>query len=271
MLETPADELVQRLRAAGCVFAEDEAALLRDVAATPAELDRLVTARVRGVPLEHLVGWVDFSGLRITLGPGVFVPRQRTVLMVEEAVRLARPGDVVVDLCCGSGAVGAGVLAAVPGVELHAGDMDPAAVRWARRNLPVSRVHRGELFAALPRDLRGRVAVLTCNAPYVPTGAVARMPPEARDHEPRHALDGGADGLAVIRRVVADAGGWLAPGGTLLFEVGDDQVAAAVVLVELAGLRASVARRREIGAIVVLGTAAPAVSRAEAPARDRVG
>lgn len=244
-----------RLRAAGCVFAEDEAALLQEAAATPADLERLVGARVRGVPLEHLVGWVDFHGLRIGVGPGVFVPRQRTTLMVDEAIRLARPDCVLVDLCCGSGAVGAAVLAAVPDVELHASDIDPVAVRWARSNLPASRVHRGELFAGLPRDLRGRVDVLTCNAPYVPTDAVALMPPEARDHEPLRTLDGGTDGLAVIRRVVAEAGDWLAPGGALLFEVGESQAAAAGVLVELAGLTPSVVRRRELGAAVVIGTA----------------
>lgn len=176
--------------------------------------------------------------------------------MVTEAARLLGPGDVVVDLCCGSGAVGAAVLAAVPGVELHAADIDPVAVRCARRNLGPARVHEGDLFAALPPSLRGRVQVITCNAPYVPTAAVASLPPEARDHEPRTSLDGGRDGLAVIARVLEQATEWLAASGTLLVEVADEQVAAAVALATGAGLSPRVVRREETGSVVL--TASPA-------------
>ena len=104
---------------------------------------------------------------------------------------------------------------------MHAADVDPAAVACARRNLPP--VYQGDLYAALPERLRGRVDLLVVNAPYVPTAAIATMPPEARDHEPRVALDGGADGLDVQRRVAADAPAWLRPGGALLIETGADQ------------------------------------------------
>jgi release factor glutamine methyltransferase len=245
--------LVARLRAAGCVFAEEEAALLVQAATTPAELERLAGRRVAGVPLEQVLGWAEFCGLRIALEPGVFVPRRRTALLVAEAARRARPGDVVVDLCCGSGAVGAAVRAAVPGIELHAADLDDVAVSCARRNLPGAEVHRGDLFDALPEGLRGRVAVLACNAPYVPSEAIALMPPEAREHEPRGTLDGGADGLRVLARVVAGAGRWLAPGGAVLFEVGEQQVPVARGLVADAGLRPHVARDPSVGAIVVGG------------------
>ncbi|WP_199584500.1 putative protein N(5)-glutamine methyltransferase [Blastococcus sp. TF02A-30] len=249
---SPAD-VVARLRAAGCVFAEEEAALLTG-AATGAALVDLVDRRVAGEPLEQLLGWVSFDGLRIALAPGVFVPRRRTELLVERAAALARPGGVVVDLCCGSGAVGAALAARVPGVELTAADLDAAAVACAVRNLPGVDVRQGDLFDALPARLRGRVDVLVANVPYVPTAAIASMPPEARDHEPRLALDGGDDGLAVARRVIDGAASWLAVGGVLLFETSGQQVPAATAAVAAAGLLPAVAEDGERGATVVLGT-----------------
>ncbi|GAA3798362.1 putative protein N(5)-glutamine methyltransferase [Amycolatopsis tucumanensis] len=214
--------LVSRLRAAGCVFAEDEARLLLEAASGPAELDALTARRVAGEPLEQVLGWAGFRGLRIHVEPGVFVPRRRTELLVEEAVRLAPPHPVAVDLCCGSGALGAALAAELDLAELHAADLDPAAVRCARRNVP-GEVHEGDLYEALPDGLRGRVDLLVVNVPYVPTDAVALMPPEARLHEPQLALDGGADGLDIARRVVAGAPEWLAPGGHLLIETSEQQ------------------------------------------------
>lgn len=244
--------VVARLRAAGCVFAEEEAALLLE-AATGAGLADLVDRRVAGEPLEQLLGWASFDGLRIAVAPGVFVPRRRTEFLVERAAAHARPGAVVVDLCCGSGAVGAALAARVPGLELHAADLDPAAVACARLNLPGADVRQGDLFAALDEGLRGRVDVLVANVPYVPTAAIALMPPEARDHEPRLALDGGDDGLAVARRVVAGAREWLAVGGVLLFETSSQQVPGATAALAAAGLAPEVAEDDERGATVVLG------------------
>ena len=97
-------DIVSTLRNAGCVFAEDEARLLIEAAADPAELARLVERRVAGIPLEQLLGWAEFAGLRIVVEPGVFVPRRRTELLVAEAARRAPPHATVVELCCGSGA-----------------------------------------------------------------------------------------------------------------------------------------------------------------------
>lgn len=251
----PRSSVVATLRAAGCVFAEDEAALLLAASADPAAVDALVARRVTGEPLEHLLGWAEFCGLRISVARGIFVPRRRTEALVEQAVARARAGAVVVDLCCGSGAVGAAVSAAVAGVELHAADVDPAAVACARRNLPRARVHQGDLFEALPAELRGRVDVLAANAPYVPTSAIGSMPPEARDHEPPVALDGGEDGLVVLRRIVSGAPDWLAPGGALLFETGRTQVPDAVAALRTAGLAPLVVEDPGRGATVVVGTA----------------
>lgn len=242
--------VVSRLRAAGCVFAEDEARLLLEAAATPADLDAMVSRRVSGLPLEQVLGWVEFVGLRIALEPGVFVPRQRTSLLAWHAATLARRGSVVVDLCCGSGAVGAAVFAAVPGISLYAADIEPAAVRCARRNITGS-VYEGDLYSPLPAGLR--VDVLVANAPYVPSDAVDLMPPEARLHEPLVALDGGADGLDVLRRVVAGAPAWLAPGGHLLFETSTDQADAAMAEVAGAGLTPETVTDEDLGATVVTG------------------
>ncbi len=244
--------LVAALRAAGCVFAEDEARLLAEAAGSLAQLAALLARRVDGEPLEQVLGWAEFRGLRIVVEPGVFVPRRRTGFLVDQVLTVARPGAVVLDLCCGSGAIGAAIGAAVPGIDLHAVDVDPAAVRCARSNV-TGRVHEGDLYAPLPSELRGRVDVLVANAPYVPTAAIATMPPEARDHEPPVALDGGADGLDVARRVIAGAGDWLAPGGRLFVETGAHQAAALAEVYSRNGLTARVVRSDELDATVVVG------------------
>ncbi|MGW2374489.1 putative protein N(5)-glutamine methyltransferase [Kitasatospora sp. NPDC001683] len=246
--------VVSRLRAAGCVFAEDEARILLSTAATTAELAAMVRARAQGRPLEHVVGWAEFAGLRIAVDPGVFVPRRRSEFLAAEAARLAGPGALVVDLCCGSGALGAAV-AATAGhpIELYAADVDPVAVRCARRNLAGTGalLFEGDLFAALPEALRGRVEVLIANVPYVPTGDLELLPPEARLHEARPALDGGADGLDVLRRVAAAAPRWLVAGGALLFETSERQAAGALAVARAAGLAAAVSREEELDATVV--------------------
>jgi release factor glutamine methyltransferase len=247
--------VVATLRAAGCVFAEDEARLLVSAARSPVHLDAMVHRRATGVPLEHVLGWAEFCGLRIAVDPGVFVPRRRTEFLVRRAAALLPPGDVVVDLCCGTGAVGAALVAAVPRIRLYAVDIDPAAVRCARRNVAAGgQVYEGDLDAPLPTALRGRVDVLVANAPYVPTNAVGLLPPEARLHEPRVALDGGPDGLDVQRRVAAAAPHWLAPGGHLLVETSDQQAPHTVEAFACNGLSARVVRFEELDATVVAGT-----------------
>lgn len=262
--------LVARLRAAGCVFAEDEAELLLAAATDGEHLESLVAQRIAGYPLEHLLGWTEFRGLRVAVTPGVFVPRQRTGFLVEQAIALATDAaDYVdlaeitaLDLCCGCGALGLAftneLAAAGIRVRLIAADIEPAAVACARRNLAAigGQVLQGDLFEAVPVEVAGRVNILLANTPYVPSEEIARMPPEARDHEPRSALDGGPDGLDVLRRIAAVAGEWLAPGGHLLVEESEEQAEAAVEIMRGYGLTARIADDDERGATVVIGTRA---------------
>jgi release factor glutamine methyltransferase len=252
----PLSAIVTRLRAAGCVFAEDEARLLISTAGTQSELSAMVDRRVAGLPLEHVLGWAEFCGLRVVVEPEVFVPRRRTEFLVAQAAGFAGPRAVVVDLCCGSGAVGVALAAALEGAQLYAADVHPAAVRCARRNVGAvgGQVYEGDLFEPLPVALRGRVDVLAANVPYVPTEEVELLPPEAREFEPRVALDGGADGLDVLRRVAGEAPRWLAPGGGLLVETSERQAPGAVEAFARGGLVPQVAVSEELYATVVIGT-----------------
>ncbi len=248
---------VATLRAAGCVYAEEEAELLTASAGSAAELADLVRRRVDGLPLEHILGWVQFCGLRVAVAPGVFVPRRRTEFLVQQAAALAWPGATVLDLCCGSGAVGVALAASIGGIRLTASDIDPAAVECARANLgPIGgRVVEGDLFDPLPADLRGRIGILVANTPYVPTEAIALMPPEARLHEALQSLDGGPDGLDIQRRVAAGAMDWLAPGGHLLVETSRRQAPVTAGIFAANGLSPRVAVSDELDATVVIGTA----------------
>lgn len=332
--------VVARLRAAGCVFAEDEADLLLAAPFSPSELAAAVERRVGGFPLEHILGWAEFCGLRIAVDSGVFVPRRRTEFLVNEAAALlarryagpdvanphpaaphsedtqsaapaaaparfrahpmapaeparpaglqpavssvraefassagaamvalpagagarsttmtGRPERIVVDLCCGSGAVATALAAALTGIELHAADVDPSAVRCARRNVVPAggHVHEGDLYAALPPRVKGRVDLLAVNAPYVPTASICSMPHEARVHEPRISLDGGHDGLDVQRRVIAQAPAWLRTGGHLLIETSRRQARQTAAAMTRGGLTPRIARSEELDATVVIG------------------
>jgi release factor glutamine methyltransferase len=249
------DAIVATLRAAGCVFAAEEAALLVAAAPTGEALRTMVGQRAVGRPLEHVVGWAEFSGIRVAVDHGVFVPRRRSEFLVRQAAALCRPGTIVVDLACGCGAIGAAIATQAAGVKLHACDVDQAAVRCARRNiLPFGgQVYAGDLYHALPGALRGCVAVIAANLPYVPAAEVRLMPAEARAHEPLAALDGGPDGLDVLRRAAAGAGDWLEPGGHVLIEISAGQADAALAAFAAAGLTGAVAYDAELDATVITG------------------
>lgn len=237
------------------MFAEDEAAVLAASARDADDLQRLVARRVAGTPLEHVVGWAEFGGLRVAVGPGVFVPRRRSELLGRVAAAATPADGIVVELCCGAAAISAVIAAAVPTATIYAVDTAPVAVEFARWNLGSANAsaYVGDLYSPLPRDLRGRVDVIVANAPYVPTDEIALLPTEARLYEPRAALDGGADGTAIQRRIAHGAPKWLALQGVLLVETSTSQVALTCAHFEDAGLDVRVRSDEELGAVVVVG------------------
>ena len=246
-----------RLRAAGCVFAEEEAALLEEAAPSEEELEPLLRRRETGEPLEQILGWVEFRGLRIGIAPGVFVPRQRTAFVVDAALTVlgdaVGSGTTVLDLCCGSGAIGRSLLDERSGLRLLAADVSSEAVACARANLAgLASVVEGDLFDALPAGERGLLDLIVVNAPYVPTEAIALMPPEARLHEPTVSLDGGSDGLVLHRRIAREAPAWLSPGGAVVIEVGREQATVSAAAFADAGFTVEVRRDDERDATVVV-------------------
>lgn len=248
--------IINKLRSAGCVFAEDETRLLIAEARTPEDLMKMVAMRTNGLPLEYVVGYAEFCDLRIEVDRGVFVPRKRTEFLVHKAEALSSSGDIIVDLCCGSGAVGVALAVALGRVELYSVDIDPVAVRCASRNLMDfgGYVFEGDLFKPLPHSLKGHVDILVANVPYVPTEAIKLLPQEARLHERKVALDGGKDGLDIQRRIAKEAVLWLAPGGHLLIETSEMQARQTFEIFSGAGLTTKVTRDEELDATVVIGS-----------------
>lgn len=251
----------EQLAVAGCVYAEEEASILIEASRTAEELDALVARRVAGEPLEYVVGWAEFRGLRFVIDEGLFVPRPRSGFLVEEAASLvrclseSRDRVVVVDLCCGVGAIGAALAAELPQVDLYAADIDPRAVGCAERNLVTcgGHVYQGDLFDALPRRLRRRTDVVMASPPYVPTDEIRFLPAEAREFESNVALDGGEDGLDLVERIVRDARQWLAPDGCVVLELGVSQIEQVAVMVEDCGYLARAVESEEYGSAAVIG------------------
>jgi len=257
----PDPAVVATLRAGGCVFAEDEAALLLLDRPAPATLDERVRRRVDGEPIEYVLGWAEFCGHRVTVVPGVFVPRRRTEFLVElaAAVLEEHAAPVVVDLCCGSGAIGMALGHSRPAAGIHGADIDPVAVACAAVNLAAvgGTAYLSDLVAGLPPGLRGAVDMIVANAPYVPTDAIALMPAEARLHEHRVALDGGADGLDLHRRIAGQVADWLCPGGRLLIETSEEQADQTAAAVRGAGLSARIEHDEDRESTVVIGVMRP--------------
>jgi release factor glutamine methyltransferase len=239
---------VERLRAAGIATARQDAELLlaglagttrlalhlepdRPLApATLGEFEGLVTRRAGHEPLQYIVGREDFHGLSFQVGPGVFIPRPETELLVERAVAGGPAGPVVaVDLCTGSGAVACALAARRPQGRVWAVELSAAAAAWARTNAATHRlagrvtVLEGDLWAPLEaRGLVGGVDLAVANPPYLARPTLAGLPGEVRDWEPILALDGGSDGLAVLERILADAPRFVRPGGRVVLEIGHD-------------------------------------------------
>jgi release factor glutamine methyltransferase len=195
-------------------------------------IGRLVTRRAQRVPLQHLTGGAPFGSITVEVGPGVFVPRPETELLLAWGLATLREvvAPVVVDLCTGSGALALAFAAARPDATVHAVELDASALAWARRNAdhraaagdtPIV-LHAGDVADPdLLAELEGRTDLLVCNPPYVPAGT--DVPPEVAEHDPARAVFGGPDGLEVIRHVVRCAARLLRPGGALAVEHDDTQ------------------------------------------------
>jgi release factor glutamine methyltransferase len=215
----------ERLRQAGVPSPDHDAReLLRHAEATSADVDDLLAARARRVPLQHLVGTAAFRYLELEVGPGVFVPRPETELLVDAVLDHLRgtPAErpVVVDLCAGSGAIGLSVAHEHPTAVVHLVESSPEAFSWLQRNAgSAGRVHPYLAdLADAPVGLDGSVDAVVSNPPYLPLDEQNTVDPEVRDHDPAIALWADDDGLAVVRRVVDRAAVLLAPGGTLVVE-----------------------------------------------------
>lgn len=259
----PAEPLaatVARLRAAGCVFAEQEAALLHRETPDPSAREDLLRRRAAGEPLEHVLGLVELDGLRLAVAPGVFVPRQRTRFLSRPTVaacHAAGDAPVMVEACAGVAPVATAVARALRQARVHATEIDPRAAALARENLGAAgRVHGGDLLAPLPAGLRGRIDVIAAVVPYVPADELELLPREAREAEPALALDGGPEGLTVLARLLDQAAEWLAPEGVLLTEIHEGQARRASGLTERAGL-AALTHRAPDGVTAVLEARRP--------------
>src|SRR5687767_1335844 len=227
--------VVQELAAGGCVAPEEEAAeLVRAASDGSTPLEELVARRLGGEPLAWIAGSVRFCGLRISVDPGVYVPRPHTEGLARRAASLLPPAGIGVDLCTGSGAVAVVLGSSARGATVLATDVDPPAVACARYNGVQALL--GSLDEPLPGSIRGRVDVMTAVVPYVPAEELHLLPRDVLDHEPRHALDGGPGGTTFLEQVARLSAEWLMPGGRVLLELGGDQAGTVAGIMESAGL-----------------------------------
>ena len=202
-----------------------------------ARFARLLEARARRVPLQHLLGEVEFHAAEIEVEPGVFIPRPETERLVEVVLEELEGGSgeilergTILDLGTGTGAIPIALLLSLPaGWRAGAIDRSDRAIALASRNGRRNGVARRLTLAnadfrdAPPTALEAPAEVLVANLPYIPTGVIAGLMPEVRDHDPREALDGGSDGLDAFRAVAGALTSWLKPGGLLAVEIGEDQ------------------------------------------------
>jgi release factor glutamine methyltransferase len=183
----------------------------------------LIGRRATRIPLQHLTGTAPFRHLELAVGPGVFVPRPETEVLVEWGLRWLRENHafVVADLCAGSGAIAASVATEASGTTVYAVEREPEALKWLRRNvssLGVIVVEGDVTDPAVLAELDGRVDLVLCNPPYVPEIGAAGLPAEVTRHDPHVAVFGGTDGLDVIRPLIGRFATLLRPGGALAVE-----------------------------------------------------
>jgi release factor glutamine methyltransferase len=227
-------EATRRLAAAGCVLAQEEAEELAAAAHGDDELlAALVERRTTGEPLAWITGTVVFCGCSVAVGPSVYVPRWQSEPLAERAAELLPPDGRAIDLGTGSGAIACVLLDRRPGASVLGTERDPVAAQCARGNGVT--VAAGDLFEGVPASWKGTVDLIVAVLPYVPTAEIAYLPRDVRTFEPTSALDGGDDGLVVVRRAVSEAREWLGERGHVLFEIGGDQPDALIPILETAG------------------------------------
>jgi release factor glutamine methyltransferase len=214
-------EVVRRLRAAGCVAAEEEADELLRAAAGPEQLSTMLARRVEGEPLAWIVGSVLFCDVRVLVDPGVYVPRWQSEPLVRRGAARLRDGGRAVDLCTGSGALALALKSFAPLAHVVGTEIDEVACACARSN--GVEVYEGELDSALPCEFEGTIDLVIGVVPYVPSGELEFLPRDVLDYEPRVALDGGLDGTEFLRRALVCASGLLRDGGVLLLELGGEE------------------------------------------------
>jgi release factor glutamine methyltransferase len=214
-----AEIVTTRLMAAGCVAAHEEAGELLAAARDDVTLETWIRRRERGEPLAWITGTLQFCGHTVYVDPGVYVPRlQSEELAFRAASLLAVNGGRAADLCTGAGAIAVHLSAEVPTATVVGVDIDKRAVLCARRNGVLT------IAADLEPPLRSKTFdIVTAVAPYVPTAELGLLPPDVQRYEPRRSLDGGDDGLDLVRRIVSSAARLLRPGGWLLIELGGEQ------------------------------------------------
>jgi release factor glutamine methyltransferase len=234
IVEEPRRRVISALAAAGCLAPAEEAEeLIRAAEAGAGILDELVAGRQRGEPLAWITGSVDFCGIRVRVDRGVYVPRAHTEPLARRAASLLPAGGTGIDLGTGSGAIAAVMRSIRPHATVLATDRDRRAIACARSNGVTAFL--GDLDEPLPPSLGGRVDVMTAVVPYVPQEELHLLPRDVLAFEPRHALDGGPGGTALLERVAELSIRWLRPGGSLLLELGGDQASAMATTMSVNG------------------------------------
>ena len=221
----------------------------------------MIARRAAGEPVQLIKGYAVFRGLEISARPGVFVPRDSTEFLAEQAIRRlrGRRRPTAVDIATGGGTVALAIASEVRGARVFGTDISAVAVRVARANASNLRLRAtfrvGDLFGALPSELEQQVDVVTLHPPYVPKGEMRDLPDEVRKFEPVHTLtDRSPDGLGLIGRTAEGAPRWLRPGGWLLIEVSPDRARAVATLMRRHGfgdVRSTVDRGFKVTRVVV--------------------
>jgi release factor glutamine methyltransferase len=201
------------------------------------EYESILSKRAEHVPLQYITGEQEFMGILFHVNDAVLIPRQDTETLVEEALKVIRPGMKVLDMCTGSGCILISILKNIVDVEGYGYDISKQAINVAKENAKLNHVNatfeRSDLF----EDVSDTFDVIVSNPPYIPTDVISGLMPEVAMYEPMQALDGKEDGLHFYRRIIADASKYLKPDGKLLFEIGHDQGESVPKLMKDAGFK----------------------------------